>query len=277
MGGYFTLIAAPPTSFREDGALDCSAIAPLEEHLAAAGVDGVFVNGTTGEGMLLTPEERRETAEEWRRVLPEGMRFFVHVGYAALGTARGLAAHALDTGADAVAAILPPDIESNNIDEAAAWCAGVASAVPGLPFYLYYMPERNNVYLNVARFLERAGSRIPSLAGVKFTFGDLDDYSGALQVGGGKYEVFWGRDEKLLDALKVGARGAVGSTYSIAAPLYRELIAAYSRRDMKTAESLQEKAVEMIGQMLAEGSIFAGIKSRLREQGIPILPKVRSE
>ncbi|OGV62667.1 MAG: hypothetical protein A2498_14755 [Lentisphaerae bacterium RIFOXYC12_FULL_60_16] len=269
------LVAAPPTAFREDTSIDYSVIAPLAEHLHRQGVGGVFVNGTTGEGMSLTTEEREWAAETWRKILPPGMKLFVHAGHNSLGDACRLAGHAARIGADAVAIIAPNFFKPAGVAGLTHWCASVAAAAPELPFYYYHMPSMSGVSLRVARFLEAAGPRIPNLAGVKFTAEALDDYQESLQLADGRYDVLWGRDEMLLGALATGAVGGVGSTYNVAAPLYLDLMAAYSRGDLAAARVLQAESITMIQAMVATGNFFVALKTMLRNQGVPILPRMR--
>ncbi len=269
------LIAAPPTAFQDNDAIDLRAVGPLAAHLHQQGVSGVFVNGTTGEGMSLTTDEREQLAQEWRRTLPAGMKLFVHAGHNSLPEAIRLAGHAQRIGADAVAVIAPNFYKPSGQDGVITWCAAIAAAAPGLPFYFYHMPAMSGVNLTITRFLETAGARIPNLAGVKFTFEALQDYQQALHLEGGRYDVLWGRDEMLLGALAMGARGAVGSTYNVAAPLYLKLIAAFASGDLSLARKLQGRAITMINAMVATGSFFPTLKAMLRAQGVPMSSRVR--
>jgi dihydrodipicolinate synthase/N-acetylneuraminate lyase len=270
------LVAAPPTGFRGDGEVDLDVIEPMAEHLRREGVAGVFVNGTTGEGASLSVEERERTAERWRKVLPAGMKMFVHVGHNSLPDAQRLARHARGIGADAVAAIAPGFFKPMGIEGVTEWCQAIADGVPGLPFYFYHMPERSGLSLSCARFLEHAGPRIPNLAGVKFTFEALGDYQEALELEQGRYDLLFGRDQMLLCALACGAQGGVGSTYNIAAPLYLKLMDAFRRGDLPAARELQSRSIRLINALAATGNFFMGLKAMLKAQGVPIHPRVRA-
>lgn len=270
------LIAAPPTGFLEDGSVDFALVAPLAEFLGAQGVSGVFVNGTTGEGASLTSGEREGAAEAWRSFLPVGMRLFVHVGHNSLGESRRLASHAEQIGADAVGMMVPGFFRPVGMEALVDACAEVAAAAPSLPFYLYHMPSMSGCMLSMAPFLRAAEARIPNLAGVKFTYEALNDYQECLSMRDGRFDILWGRDEMLLGALATGARGMVGSTYNVAAPLYLALIKAFDAGDLVRARALQLQAVGMINDMVATGHFFAALKSMLRDRGLPISPRVRS-
>jgi len=269
------LIAAPPTAFLDDGLIDLSVVAPLAQFLKQQGVVGVFVNGTTGEGMSLSIEEREQLAAEWRRVLPTGMKLFVHVGHNSLVECQRLSRHAQAIGADAIAAIAPGFFKPVGIDSLVDWCVPVAAAAPDLPFYFYHMPSMNGVNLSIADFLPRAAERIPNLAGIKFTHEAMGDYFSALRVSGGRFDVLWGRDEMLLGALAMGAEGGVGSTYNVIAPVYLKLIEAFQRGDLMAARNYQAQAIVFIDALVATGNFFVALKAALRAQGIPITPAVR--
>ncbi len=220
---YTGLIAAPFTPFKKDGSLNLDAIPAYAQFLHRRSVSAVFVCGTTGEGASLTSEEREAVAETWVRVAPAGLRIIVHTGHTSLPDARRLAAHAEKIGASAV-----------------------AEAAPGLPFYYYNIPSMTGVTLPVAGFLAAARERIPTLAGIKYTYEDMPDFQACVHYEGGHFDILFGRDELLLEGWTKGARGAVGSTYNYASPLYARLIKAVERDDLSEARALQDMAIRMI-------------------------------
>lgn len=240
------LIAAPFTPFSADGGFDPEKIAPYANQLSSDGVAGVFICGTTGEGFSLSVEERMRVAEAWATVLPSGMRLIVHVGHNSLNESRRLAAHAAANGAHAIATMPPFFFKPSGVQEVVRWCEEVAAAAPEIPFYFYHIPSMCGVHLKMAEFVPAAARAIPSFAGIKFTFEDLADFQECLEWAGDRYDLFFGRDEILLSALRVGATAAVGSTYNFAAPLYLELIRAFNEGDNARAEALQAEAVRMI-------------------------------
>jgi len=248
------LIAAPFTPMHADRTINFNAVDHYARWLHQSGVVGAFICGTTGEGTSLTLEERRQVAERWVAVAPAGLRVIVHVGGNCLVDSRALAAHAQSIGADSIACLSPFFFRPAGAEGLVDWCEQVAAAAPRLPFYYYHMPSMTGFSVKVCEFLRLAGKRIPNLAGVKFTFEDLDDFGRCLQLEDGRFDMLFGRDELLLTALKLGARGAVGSTYNYAAPVYQALIAAYDRGDHSKAAELQALAVRMINALLECGA-----------------------
>src|SRR4051794_5518187 len=92
------LVAAPFTPFHADRSLNLEAIAGYARLLRANRVAAAFVCGTTGEGLSLTVDERRQVAERWLQVSEARLPIIVHVGHTCLDDARALAAHAQQIG-----------------------------------------------------------------------------------------------------------------------------------------------------------------------------------
>ncbi|KPK58091.1 MAG: hypothetical protein AMK73_09475 [Planctomycetes bacterium SM23_32] len=265
------LIAAPPTPMRDDGSVDLDVVEPLHRVLVANGVRGAFVCGTTGEGVSLCAEERRAVAERWVRLAEGDFVVIVHVGHDSLPECRSLAAHAQEIGAYAVALMSPSFFKPADVQELAAFAAQVAAAAPRLPFYYYQIPALTGVAIPVADFLGAASGRVPMLAGAKFTYEDLLDYGRCLTLEGGRFDMLFGRDEILLSALALGAKGAVGTTYNFAAPLYRRVMDAYLAGDMAAAQEHQSRAREMVNLMNRSGGL-AAVKPIMRIIGLDCGP-----
>jgi len=252
------LIAAPHTPFRPDGSIALDVVPQQARLLAHNGVTGAFICGTTGEGSSLSSEERRMLVEAWVAARPAGLSVIVHVGHLSLKEACALASHAEAAGADAIATIAPSFFKPPTAIELVAWCAEVARAAPTLPFYYYYMPVMTGVNTPATDFLALAGKEIPNLAGVKFTHENLMDFARSTEHADAKYNVLFGRDEILLAALALGARGAVGSTYNYAAPLFHKIIAAFDRGDLVSARRHQARVMDFVAVLDRHGGLAAG-------------------
>jgi len=271
------LVAAPFTAFHEDGSLNLEKVDDQAASLAASGVSGGFVCGTTGESLSLTVEERQQVAERWMAAAPEDFAVIVHVGHDSLAESRALAAHAQRIGARAIGAMPPCFFRPATLSDLVAWCAEVAAAAPELPFYYYHIPSMTGVNFPIAEFLEAAADRIPTLAGVKFTYENLMDFLRCVRLAGGRYDLLFGRDEILLAGLALGARGAVGSTYNFAAPLYLRLIEAFEAGALAAARAEQARAAEMIAVLLRYGGIpaFKAVMKMIRLDCGPVRPPLR--
>lgn len=244
------LIAATFSTFHADGKVNLDLIPTIVDRLVADGLRGVFVCGTNGEGPSLTIEERMGVAEAYVKAAKERMIVMVHVGHSSVVECRRLAAHAQQIGADAISSVaafyFKPSSVSNLVDS----MAEVASAAPGMPFYYYHIPALTGIGMDMIEFLRIGADRIPSLAGIKYTAATIHEYQACLQFDNGKYDILYGYDELLLPALAVGAKGAVGSTYNFAAPLYRGVIEHFSSGDLAAAQQEQLLLVNMIREMV---------------------------
>jgi len=244
------LIAAVFTPFHENGSLNKEMIPPLVNRLAAEGVKGIFVCGSNGEGPNMTTRERMEVAEVFVKAAAGRLLIIVHVGHSSIAECRLLAAHAAQIGADAIASVAAFYFKPVSVDNLVNCMAQIASAAPKLPFYYYHIPQLTGVGMDMIEFLQLACPRIPNLAGIKYSSPTIQEYQSCLEYENGRYDILYGLDELLLPALAVGAKGAIGSTYTFAAPLYLKTIEAFNNGDMESARAHHSYMVEVIRHLL---------------------------
>lgn len=254
------LIAAPFTPMHADGTLHLEVIPDYHAMLVENGINGAFICGSTGEGVSLTIEEKMLVAEAWATANRGQQNFIVMqlLGGTCLADCKKLAEHSAAIGLDAVSFIAPFYFKPANIEILAACCAEVAAAAPGLPFYYYHIPVLTGVNFSMLDLLKAIDGRIPNFAGIKYTHEDFMDYLSCRNYANGKYDLLWGRDETFLSALAIGAKGAVGSTYNYAAPLYHQLLDAFQAGDMVQAAMVQQKSIDMIQLLGKYGGIATG-------------------
>ena len=213
------LFAATLSPLKPDGTLNFEQVPGIVSHLKQSGVAGIYIAGSTGEGMSLTLDERRDSAEAFIAAARGQLQTVVHVGHNSLTEAKSLAEHAWLAGADVISATSPSYYGIPNVSTLVDSMAEIASAVPEAPFYYYHIPSLTRATISIPLFLKHASEKIPNLVGVKYTAPHIHEYQASLNVGDGKFDLVWGMDEMLLSALVVGAKGAIGSTYNVAAPL----------------------------------------------------------
>ena len=240
------LIAATYTPLHEDGTLKLDLVPAMVDFLERAGVAGIYICGSTGEGMSLSGAERRAVAGAYVGAAKGRLKTIVQVGHNSLAEAKQLAAHAQEIGVDAISAAAPSYFKVGSIDNLADCMAQVASGAPALPFYYYHIPALTGVALDMVDFLPLAAERTPNLVGMKYTAPTVFEFQACMELYGARFDCVWGCDEMLLSALAVGARGAIGSTYNIAAPLYRRLMEAFEHGDLAEARRLQSLSIYMI-------------------------------
>lgn len=266
------LVAATHTPFFADGSVNYRMVEKQAEHLIKNKVPTVFINGSTGESSSLLLDEKLSLAERWFEVVKgTELNIVVHVGANCLAESKALAAQAEKLGAAAISAVSPSYFKPRNVDVLIDCAAEIAAAAPQTPFYHYDIPALTGIHLPIAEFLAKAPARIPTLAGIKFTNPDLMAYQFCLRVDGGAWDLPWGVDEHMLGALAMGAKGAVGSGFNFAAPIYNRLMAAFAAGDMATAREEQFRGVQLI-QLFAGLGYMAAAKAAMKMLGVDVGP-----
>lgn len=240
------LIAATFAAYREDGTINLDIIPTIVDKLIADGLAGVFICGTNGEGPNLTVEERMAIAEAYVKAAAKRILVLVHVGHSSIHESRKLAAHAEQIGADAISSVAAFYFKPTSVENLVKSMAQIASAAPNTPFYYYSIPTLTGVGMDMITFLEQAEKVIPNLAGIKYTASTLHEYQACVNYKNGKFDILFGYDEMLLPALAVGAKGAIGSTYTFAAPLYLKVMKLYSQGKQEEAAAMQLHSVNMV-------------------------------
>jgi len=255
-------LAAAVTPLR-DGAFDAAVVPPYVDFLAGHGLDGILVLGTTGEGVLFSPEERREIAGAFLDAARGRLQVAVHCGAQTTRDTTELAAHAAAVGADAVAVIGPPYFPLDSEELLAHFEAAAAACAP-LPFYLYEFQARSGYAIPLA-VIGRLRERVPNLAGMKVSDSPWERLEPYLLDG---LDVFVGAEALLARALPAGAVGAVSglaaSFPDAVAPLVREPTAEAGERTTSLRASLQRLP------------FHAASKAALALRGVPIAPEVRA-
>ncbi len=263
------LIAATYTPLDGQGNLDTTIIPPMVDHLLQSGIAGLYVCGSTGEGISLTSDERKAVAQAFVEAARGRVPVIVQVGHNSLAEARQLAAHAKQIGADVVSATCPSYFKITDVGTLIDCMAQIAGAAADLPFYYYHIPALTGSTIDIVEFLQRGSDRIPNLAGLKYTDTQLHEFQECLELDDGRFDVVWGCDEMLLGAVATGARAAIGSTYNIAAPLYSQVIDALQQNNLIEARRLQSLAVTMI-RTLKQFPFHAAMKAVLAMNGFKV-------
>ncbi|ACH65343.1 dihydrodipicolinate synthase family protein [Aliivibrio fischeri] len=251
------LIAAPHTPFDSSNNVNFEEIDKIAKHLIKDGVKGIYVCGTTGEGIHCSVEERKAIAERWVSASNNQLDIIVHTGALSIVDTLELTRHADTLDILATSAIGPCFFKPGSVADLVEYCATIAAAAPSKGFY-YYHSGMSGVNLNMEEFLIQADKRIPNLSGLKFNSGDLYEYQRCLRACDGKFDVPFGVDEHLPGALAVGAKSAVGSTYNYAAPHFNSIIEAFNRGDQEAVFNKMTNVIELIRVLVDFGGVAAG-------------------
>ena len=265
-------IAAPFTPLKEDGSLNLDVIPHYANFYIRNGIVGSFICGTSGEGYLLAMDERKKVAEKWITNSPKDFKNIIHVGASSLKESQELADHALDIGSWGFGIMPPALFKPANIEALVDYCAEIAAVAPHLPFYYYHMPSFNGVNLSMVSFLKQASSRIPNLAGIKYTHEDLYEFNQCMLLQNGKFEMLHGRDETLICGLALGATGGVGGTYNHVMNLYIKIREHFLAGDMDQARHFQNLSQDFINVLVKYGGNVTAGKRMMKFIGLDCGP-----
>ena len=256
-------LAAAVTPLRDDGrALDGDAIPPLVDFLADAGLDGVFALGTTGEGLLLSVEERLRAAELFSEACGDRLALIVHSGAQTTADTVALAAHAATLGVDGIAVVSPPYLQLDD-DSLVAHFAAAAAACAPTPLYLYEFSARVGYSIPLP-VIERLREEVPTLAGMKISNAPFDRVEPYLIEG---LDIFIGAEALVAEGL---ARGAAG-TVSGLATAFPEVVTALVR-DAGGPAGADATALR---DALQQVPFVAAAKRVLGRRGLPVAEDVR--
>jgi dihydrodipicolinate synthase/N-acetylneuraminate lyase len=250
-------IAAALTPLRDGGeALDPEALPPYLAFLAAHGIDGILLLGTTGEGMNMALEERRSLLE---RALEGPLPVIAHCGAQTTAATVSLCAHAAEAGAEAVAVIAPPYFVLDEEALLAHFTAAAAACAP-TPFYAYELQAASG-YAIPPRVIERLRDRAPNLVGMKVSDAPFEKVSPYMLDG---LDVLIGAEALIGQGLAAGAAGAVSGLASA----FPDVVVAALRSGDSTAAGALRARIERFPR-------HAALKEVVRARGVPMRPDVR--
>jgi dihydrodipicolinate synthase/N-acetylneuraminate lyase len=264
-------LAAISTPFAADGSVALDAFAEHVSRLADGGLDGVFVAGTTGEGVLLEADEIAALTE--RAVAAgAGLRVIAQVGRPSTRATAALARRTIDAGADAVAAYVQWFYPATDADVRTHF-EGLLEAAGEVPAFLYNIPRRtvNDLSAELAGELAAAGFK-----GMKDSTADFDRHLAYLDATREQdFELYVGAEPLVLRACRAGAAGAITGLAGARPELFARLRAAVEAGEDAAAQAAQEEITAAKAAVESGGSTVAAVKRRVAEQlpGYPVAPR----
>lgn len=255
-------VAAAVTPLR-DGRFDAAAVGPYVDFLAARGVDGVLVLGTTGESVLFSTAERKEVAAAFVEAGRGRLRVAVHAGAQTTADTVALAEHATGLGADAVAVIAPPYFALDTEELLAHFAAAAAACAP-TPFYAYEFEARSGYAIPLA-VIERLREHAPNFVGMKVSDAPWEKLAPYLLD---ELDVFVGAEALLVQGFEAGAAGAVSGLASCFPDAVVPLVRDRTSEAQETASALRASLQRL--------PFHAAAKTVLGLRGVPVQPEVRA-
>jgi len=240
------------TPFDDKVRVDEEMMRRLVDFHVEAGVQGLFVLGSTGQGPAMTIEERKQTAAIALDQAKKRVPVVIHIGTADAWSTTELGVHAAANGADAVA-IVPPYYYSDHSEfEILAHYKAVHQAV-SLPIYIYENPKYSGISISPGLAV-RMKEQVPALEGIKVAYGQgaLLEYVRLLP----DVSVFTGNAD-LFGLVPFGVAGMINPPTSFVPELCVALFKALDGKDYPAAVKAQ-KRVDTAARIVA---------SRLRKWG----------
>ena len=262
------LIAAAHTPFDADGNLNLAHVKRQADMLIRQKVTGVYISGTTGEGICCSVVERKALFDAWVAAAKGKLHLIAHIGALALPDVRELGAHAVACGMDATSIVPPNFFKPGSIDALVDYLREALTTSRKLPFY-YYHTGMSGINFDMEAFLKAADGKIGNLAGIKFNYPDLYMYQRCLKCLGGKYDITWGIDEWFAGAVALGAQSAIGSTYNYAAGIYYKIWEAVKAGNLKKVQAGMKKVCDIVDILVQYGGV-AGGKAMMKVWGLDL-------
>lgn len=247
------ILPALITPLTADGELDVVSLEHLIDHLYSSGVGGLYVTGSTGEGIFLDPEMRKRIVEVAVAHSKGHGHVVVHIGAIAAMTAFELAKHAGKVGADAVSSI-PPFVSGYSWDEVIAFYRRLGE-VSSVPVIGYFIPALSGKRFSIDQLAELL--HLPNMGGIKFTDSDLYGEQRLLARMASDQILYHGADEQLAFGLAFGAHGGIGTTYNFMPKIILEIAQLCSDGRIAEAIPIQKKANEIIEILLSYHGLAA--------------------
>ncbi|HEM6302469.1 TPA: dihydrodipicolinate synthase family protein [Streptococcus suis] len=259
---YHGIIPAFYACYDEAGDISSERVKALVQYFIDKGVQGLYVNGSSGECIYQSVADRKQILEAVMEVAKGKLTIINHVACNNLKDSVELARHSEELGVDAIAAIPPIYFRLPEYSIAAYW-NGISAAAPNTDFIIYNIPQLAGVALTPSLYKEMLKN--PRVVGVKNSSMPVQDIDTFVSLGGEDYVVFNGPDEQFLGGRLMGAKGGIGGTYGAMPELFLRLNQLIADKDLETARQLQATINTIIGKLVSgHGHMYAVIKEVIR-------------
>ena len=234
------VIPAMVTPFDKDENVDVDGVRELVKYLLDQNVDGLYLTGSTGEGFLMSQEERKLVVEVVIEETAGRVPVVVHVGDIGTKLSIDLAKHAEKVGADGISSV-PPFYWNFSEDQIVGYYEDIAKEV-SLPMIVYNVPLANLMGIDTIYRL----AEIENVKGLKYTALAHFEIMQIKDKLGEDFLIYSGADEMALSGLLSGADGIIGSFYNMVPDLFVDIYNAVQENNIEKALKLQKDAVRII-------------------------------
>ncbi|MBR2452837.1 MAG: dihydrodipicolinate synthase family protein [Clostridia bacterium] len=259
---YKGVIPAFYACYDKNGNISPEGVQSLTKYFIKKGVKGVYVNGSSGECIYQSVEDRKIVLENVMKANDGSLTVIAHVACNNTKDSMELARHAESLGVDAIAAIPPIYFRLPEYSIAEYW-NDISSAAPNTDFVIYNIPQLAGVALTLNLYKEMRKN--PRVIGVKNSSMPIQDIQQFKQESGDDYIIFNGPDEQFIGGRVIGAEGGIGGTYGVMPELFLKMDELIKNGEMEKAKEIQYDANAIIYKMCSgHGNLYAIIKGILK-------------
>lgn len=260
---YKGVIPAFYACYEDQGNISPERVRALTKYFIEKGVKGVYVNGSSGECIYQSVEDKKIVLENVMEEAKGKLTVIAHVACNNTKDSMELAAHAESLGVDAIAAIPPIYFRLPEYAIAEYW-NDISSAAPNTDFVIYNIPQLAGVALTPSLFAEMRKN--PRVIGVKNSSMPVQDIQIFKQDAGENYIIFNGPDEQFISGRLIGAEAGIGGTYGAMPDLFLKMDEHFRNGELDLAQKMQYDINAIIYKMVSgHGNMYAVIKAILRE------------
>lgn len=258
---YHGVIPAFYACYDDEGEISPERVQSLTKYFIEKGVKGVYVNGSSGECIYQSVQDRKTVLENVVKAAQGKLTIIAHVACNNTKDSQELARHAESLGVDAIAAIPPIYFRLPEYAIAKYW-NDISDAAPNTDFIIYNIPQLAGVALTPSLYEKMREN--PRVIGVKNSSMPVQDIQTFCKAGD-EYIVFNGPDEQFISGRLIGAQGGIGGTYAVMPQLFLQLDYFLKTNQWEKAKVLQAEVNEIIAQMCScHGNMYAVAKEILR-------------
>ena len=244
---YKGVIPAFYACYDKEGNISPKGVQELTRYFVEKGVKGIYVNGSSGECIYQSVEDKKIVLENVMKAAEGKLTVIAHVACNNTKDSQELARHAESLGVDAIAAIPPIYFHLPEYAIAQYW-NDISSAAPNTDFVIYNIPQLAGVALTMGLFEEMRKN--PRVIGVKNSSMPVQDIQMFKQAAGEDYIIFNGPDEQFMSGRVIGAEGAIGGTYGAMPELFLKLDEHVKNGEIEKARELQHAINAIIYKIL---------------------------
>lgn len=235
------------------GSLNYSVVPLYAKYLKERDVRGVLINGTNGEGMSLSVDERKRLTEAWvAAARSENITLMVQIGGAPYPDVVDLAKHAEKLGIESVLCLPELYFKPKTEEELVGYLASIAQHCPSVAMLYYHIPRFTNVMLDMPRFCSLAREKIPNFVGIKYTSGDLER---VVPLVNSDLAVFVGASTLLCGTFALGFDSAITPALNLFPELPQAILKSVTEGNLVGARRYQMELNQRIEEITKRGDL----------------------